>query len=121
MKRLQSLRTLVVAIPVGFAALTAQAQYFVPTQNPSEAIVINATNVFAQAMTMQDNQIPPSVLASASGIAIFPGMLRGAFVVGLQHGRGVLLTRDAQGQWQAPRFIEMAGGSFGYQIGVQAT
>jgi hypothetical protein len=39
----------------------------------------------------------------------------------LQHGRGVLLTRDAQGQWQAPRFIEMAGGSFGYQIGVQAT
>jgi lipid-binding SYLF domain-containing protein len=60
-------------------------------------------------------------LASASGIAIVPGMLRGAFVVGLQHGRGVLLTRDAQGQWQAPRFIEMAGGSFGYQIGVQAT
>src|SRR3954451_1495456 len=103
------------------AAPRAQAQYFVPTQNPSEAIVINATNVFAQAMAMQDNQIPPPVLASASGIAIFPGMLRGAFVVGLQHGRGVLLTRDAQGQWQAPRFVEMAGGSFGYQIGVQAT
>jgi lipid-binding SYLF domain-containing protein len=121
MKRLQSLQIIVLASLVSLAAHNAGAQYFVPTQNPSEATVINATNVFAQAMAMQDNQIPPPVLASASGIAIFPGMLRGAFVVGLQHGRGVLLTRDAQGQWQAPRFIEMAGGSFGYQIGVQAT
>src|SRR5215212_2305596 len=121
MKRLQSLHIIVLASVVSLATHNAQTQYFVPTQNPSEAIVINATNVFAQAMAMQDNQIPPPVLASASGIAIFPGMLRGAFVVGLQHGRGVLLTRDAQGQWQAPRFIEMAGGSFGYQIGVQAT
>jgi lipid-binding SYLF domain-containing protein len=123
MKRLNLMQKVVIAVPLAmaFVSVPAQAQYFVPTQNPSEAIVINATNVFAQAMAMQDNQIPPPVLASASGIAIFPGMLRGAFVVGLQHGRGVLLTRDAQGQWQAPRFIEMAGGSFGYQIGVQAT
>src|SRR4029078_62949 len=35
--------------------------------------------------------------------------------------RGVLLIRDAQGQWQAPRFIQITGGSLGYQIGVQAT
>ncbi len=50
-----------------------------------------------------------------------PGMLRGAFVVGLQHGRGVLVYRDATGNWQTPRMIEISGGSFGYQIGVQAT
>ncbi|HVT26406.1 MAG TPA: lipid-binding SYLF domain-containing protein, partial [Lacipirellulaceae bacterium] len=62
-----------------------------------------------------------SILANAQGIAIIPGMLRGAFVVGLQHGRGVVVIRDANGNWQAPRFIEAAGGSFGYQIGVQAT
>ena len=72
-------------------------------------------------MQMQDSQIPPSVLAERQGIAIIPGMLRGAFVVGVQHGRGVLLIRDANRQWQAPRFIQMTGGSFGYQIGVQAT
>src|SRR5215210_5656892 len=101
-------------------ASRTQAQY-AAIQNPSEVTVIDATNVFAQAMTMQDNQIPRSVLAGAQGIAIVPGMLRGAFVVGLQHGRGVLLVRDAQGQWQAPRFIQITGGSFGYQIGVQAT
>src|SRR5215212_51190 len=99
-------------------AAQTQAQY-AAIQNPSEVTVIDATNVFAQAMTMQDNQIPRSVLAGAQGIAIVPGMLRGAFVVGVQHGRGVLLIRDANRQWQAPRFIQMTGGSFGYQIGVQ--
>jgi lipid-binding SYLF domain-containing protein len=48
-------------------------------------------------------------------------MVRGAFVVGVQHGRGVLLVRDASGAWQPPRFIVITGGSIGYQIGVQAT
>jgi lipid-binding SYLF domain-containing protein len=98
----------------------ADAQ-IVAQQNPTEITVINATNVFAQSMIMQDNRIPRSVLAGAQGIAIVPGMLRGAFVVGLQHGRGVLVIRDPNGNWQAPRMIEIAGGSFGYQIGVQAT
>jgi hypothetical protein len=29
--------------------------------------------------------------------------------------------RDANGSWQPPRFVQITGGSFGYQIGVQAT
>jgi hypothetical protein len=48
-------------------------------------------------------------------------MIRGAFVVGVQHGRGVILIRDAQRNWQPPRMIQINGGSIGYQIGVQAT
>ncbi len=48
-------------------------------------------------------------------------MVRGAFVIGVQHGRGVLVARDAQGSWQPPRMIQITGGSVGYQIGVQAT
>ena len=98
---------------------TAHAQYAL--QNPTEVTVINATNVFATAMQMPQNEIPRNLLANASGIAILPGMLRGAFVFGVQHGNGVLLTRDANGAWQAPRMIQISGGSFGYQIGVQAT
>src|SRR5207248_148062 len=96
------------------ASSTASAQYAV--QNPSEATVINATNVFAQAMMMQDNQIPRSILANAQAIAIVPSLVRGAFVVGVQYGHGVLVIRDARGAWQAPRMVEVAGGSFGYQI-----
>ena len=96
------------------------AQYCA-VQNPTEVTVIDATNVFSQAMQMPQNEIPRSLLANAQGIAIMPGMMRGAFVFGVQHGRGVLVIRDANGAWQAPRMIQIAGGSFGYQIGVQAT
>ena len=122
MKRLQSLPTVVVAILIGaLSSTTAEAQYYVPPQNPSEITVVDANTVFANSMQIPEAQIPPSVLANAQGIAIFPGLLRGAFVFGVQHGRGILLIRDANRQWQAPRFITMTGGSFGYQIGVQAT
>ena len=114
-------RIICAAILLVLVTLTAAAHaQYAATQNPTEVTVIDATNAFAQAMMMQDNQIPRSILANAQGIAIVPGLLRGAFVVGLQHGRGVLVVRDARGAWQAPRMIEVAGGSFGYQIGVQA-
>jgi lipid-binding SYLF domain-containing protein len=89
--------------------------------NVYDQVVNDCTNVFAQAMVMPQNEIPRSLLAEAQAIAIVPGMLRGAFVVGVQHGRGVLVPRDATGNWQTPRFIQITGGSIGYQIGVQAT
>lgn len=98
----------------------ARAQ-LVASQNPTEVTVINATTVFAQAMQMPQNEIPRNLLVNAQAIAIVPGMIRGAFVFGLQHGSGVLLIRDANGAWQAPRMIQITGGSVGYQIGVQAT
>jgi lipid-binding SYLF domain-containing protein len=89
--------------------------------SPAEVTVVNATNVFAQAMVMPGNSIPRGLISQAQGIAIVPGMVRGAFVVGVQHGRGVLVVRDGQGNWQAPRMIQITGGSIGYQIGIQAT
>jgi len=100
-------------------ATTVHAQYVM--QNQSEITVISATNVFAQAMSMQQNEIPRNLLANCNAIAIMPGMFRGAFVFGVQHGKGVLIARDPNGAWQAPRFIDITGGSVGYQIGIQAT
>jgi lipid-binding SYLF domain-containing protein len=94
----------------------------VPIQvSPAEGVVVDATNVLSQSASMPGGGIPRSLVADAQAIAIVPNMVRGAFVVGLQHGRGVLLLRDAQGGWQPPRMIQINGGSLGYQIGVQAT
>jgi lipid-binding SYLF domain-containing protein len=123
MKSLNLLRRIIIAgaFATAVVSVPAQAQYFVPTQNPSEATVIEATNAFNQAMATQDSQIPRSILAGAQGVAIIPNTFRGAFVFGVQLGHGVLITRDANGQLQAPRFIQITGGSFGYQIGVQQT
>jgi SH3 domain-containing YSC84-like protein 1 len=97
----------------------ANAQLLAPPTAPTQ-IVIDATNVIAQTVAMQDG-LPQKMLADAQGIVIVPNMVRGAFVVGVQHGRGVLLVRGAGGAWQPPQMIEITGGSLGYQIGVQST
>jgi SH3 domain-containing YSC84-like protein 1 len=86
----------------------------------SEQIVMDATNVLGMTVAAPTG-IPQKLVAEAQAIAIVPNMVRGAFVVGLQHGRGVLLVRDAAGGWQPPRMISITGGSIGYQIGVQST
>jgi lipid-binding SYLF domain-containing protein len=109
-----------VVATIATLASRAGAQVFVQP-NPSDMVVVNATNAFAQAMVMPQNEIPRSLLAEAQAVAIVPSMVRGAFVVGVQHGRGVLVMRDANGAWQPPRFVQITGGSVGYQIGVQAT
>ena len=49
-----------------------------------------------------------------------PGLLKGGFVVGIRHGRGVIVVRDDGGGWRPPAFITITGGSFGWQVGVQA-
>src|SRR5262245_30739090 len=119
MKRRSLFPGMVVIATVLMPNRPAGGQVMVPV-NPSEQIVLNATSVLAQTMTLQSG-IPQNLMAGAQGIVIIPNMIRGAFVFGAQYGRGVLLVRSPQGGWQAPRMVTMAGGSFGYQIGVQAT
>ena len=97
----------------------AEGQLLAPPLSPNQ-IVVDATNVLSQSVAMPSG-LPQKMLADAQGIAIVPNMVRGAFVVGIQHGRGVLLIRDANGGWQAPRMMQITGGSLGYQIGVQST
>ncbi len=65
-----------------------------------------------------DNNIPQSILADAKCVAIVPKLIKGGFVVGAQHGRGVATCRNQKG-WSAPAFFVITGGSFGAQIGVE--
>lgn len=83
-------------------------------------IVSDAANVLSQSVAMPSG-LPQKMLAGAQGVAIVPNMVRGAFVIGVQRGRGVLIVRDPSGNWQLPRMIEITGGSLGYQVGVQST
>src|ERR1035438_3659674 len=71
-------------------------------------------------MSAQDATVPMNILQQATCVAVVPGMLKGAFVVGAQYGQGVVTCRTGHG-WSAPVFIRMAGGSFGFQIGGQST
>src|SRR6185369_18010653 len=78
--------------------------------------------VLNEIMKASDSAIPTSVLEKAVGIAVFPGTLRGGFIVGAERGRGVLSVRDETTKaWSAPAFLTITGGSLGLQIGLRAT
>jgi lipid-binding SYLF domain-containing protein len=80
----------------------------------------SATEVIQEVMSTPDKAIPQSILAGASCVVVVPSFKKGAFVVGAQYGQGVATCRTPQG-WSAPVFVQLTGGSFGFQIGGQST
>ncbi len=67
-----------------------------------------------------DQRIPEEILASAECVAVVPSLLNGGFIFGGRYGKGVASCRTEKG-WSAPAFFTIGGGSFGLQIGGQAT
>ena len=61
------------------------------------------------------------MLANAQGIVIIPDLVKGGFVLGVRHGRGIVMVRDERGFWRPPSFVTLTGGSVGWQIGLQVT
>ncbi len=80
----------------------------------------NARNVLNEVMATPDKGIPQGILSGASCVVVIPAYKKGAFVVGAQYGQGAATCRTPQG-WSAPVFVQLAGGSFGWQIGGQST
>lgn len=88
----------------------------------SEAGIVNEAAFVLQELTSGTvTAIPERLLASAEAIAIVPHFVRGAFVIGVGGGRGVLIRRDRDQNWRAPEFIDLFGGGVGWQVGIQAT
>lgn len=82
----------------------------------------NANEVIKEIMVSPDQSIPEELLAKCKAIAIYPTVLKGGFIIGVRYGRGVVLRRDEKtGQWGPPAFSTIGGGSWGLQIGAQAT
>ncbi len=79
-----------------------------------------AKTVLTQILNTPDNSIPLNILEQATCVGVIPSLKKGAFIVGAEYGQGVVSCRTGHG-WSAPVFIRLAGGSFGFQIGGQAT
>jgi SH3 domain-containing YSC84-like protein 1 len=78
----------------------------------------NAGQILDEIMSSPDKGIPQEVIDNAKCIAVVPNLIKGAFIFGGKHGRGVATCRTASG-WSAPAFISVGGGSFGLQIGAE--
>src|ERR1700759_1143225 len=79
-----------------------------------------AHEVLHSLMDTPDKGIPLDIAASAQCVVVIPSFKKGAFVFGGEYGQGVATCRTPKG-WSAPVFVQMAGGSFGFQIGGQST
>jgi lipid-binding SYLF domain-containing protein len=83
----------------------------------------NAGQVLKEILNIPDD-IPQNLIDKADCVIIIPTVIKAAFIVGGSYGRGAMTCRsgdDFQGPWGAPTMMALEGGSFGFQIGAQAT
>ena len=83
----------------------------------------NAGKVMQEILKVPDD-IPQDLIDKARCVVVMPSVLKAAFVVGGSYGRGTMVCRtgkDFSGPWGAPAMYALEGGSFGLQIGGEAT
>src|SRR5437588_3824696 len=77
-----------------------------------------SANVLQDIMATPDKGIPEEVLDNAKCVVVVPHLIKGGFIVGGKHGRGVATCRTKT-DWSAPAFVSVGGGSWGLQIGAE--
>ncbi len=112
-----------ITVAVSMAILLALSTVSVPAQKKSRTAdaarhASTAAKTFTEIMNVRDKAIPKELLDKAEAIAVFPGVIKAAFIVGGRGGQGVITRRVRRG-WSAPAFFNLGGGSFGAQIGAQ--
>ena len=90
-------------------------------QGREEARLLTATQVLNELRATADQSIPERLLTRAYAIAIVPDVTKAAFVFGGRRGNGVLVARDKDGRFSDPIFVNLTGGSFGLQWGIEST
>jgi lipid-binding SYLF domain-containing protein len=111
------MRYALVLLGVALLSMPAQAQ-----QKENDRVQ-NAGTVMTEILNVPDN-IPQELLDKAACVIVLPSVLKFAIVFGGSYGRGVMTCRggkDFDGPWAAPTMMALEGGSFGFQLGGQAT
>ena len=116
MKRTQTwcmrLATLILSCATAGAAVAGERQ---------DTRLINSTQVLNELVQMPEQNIPNWLLERAYAIAVVPAVIKVGLGIGGRRGSGVLVVRKDNGSWSNPVFVNLTGGSFGFQVGVQAT
>src|SRR6202035_2752841 len=92
-------------------------------QEKDEDRLKNSGTVLKEILDVPDD-IPQDLLDKADCVVVFPSVLKAAFIVGASYGRGAMSCRrgdDYTGSWGAPTMMALEGGSFGFQLGGEAT
>ncbi len=104
--------------------LTLLLPAFAKDKEEKEAARVGESAVVLKEILGMPESIPKDLLDKSVCVVVFPSVKKAAFVVGASYGRGVITCRSGKelnGHWSAPAMFALEGGSFGLQIGAQAT
>src|ERR1700735_2493388 len=113
------LASALIGIPALLSSSTAQAD----DKDKIDGRLENSGQVIKEILDIPDD-IPQNLLDKADCVIVIPSVLKAAFGIGASYGRGAMTCRsgdDFQGPWGAPTMMALEGGSFGFQLGGQAT
>ena len=119
MRKTMSCLSSTVLLAVTLPAQVASAS----DQTKDDERLRNSGAVLKEILDVPDS-IPQDLLDKADCVVVFPSVLKAAFIVGGSYGRGAMSCRKGEnfrGSWGAPTMMALEGGSFGFQIGGQAT
>src|SRR3982075_1696718 len=117
-KLLTYLSSILFAVAPVFAEVASASD-----QTKDDERLRNSGAVLKEILDVPDS-IPQDLLDKADCVVVFPSVVKAAFIVGASYGRGAMSCRkgdDFRGPWGAPTMMALEGGSFGFQIGGQAT
>lgn len=82
--------------------------------------LLTSTQVLSELMSMPEQNIPTWLMERAYAVAVIPTVIKVGLGIGGRRGKGVLVVRKDNGSWSNPIFVNLTGGSFGFQVGVQS-
>jgi SH3 domain-containing YSC84-like protein 1 len=103
---------------MSFVCLAGTVAFAGSARQDSVARLESSVEVLHAILAAPDNGIPEEVLSSAKCIVVVPDLIKGGFIFGGKHGRGIASCRTSSG-WSGPAFVSVGGGSWGLQIGVE--
>lgn len=106
------------ALALGLALAAVPARAAEPAAEARR--LTRAAAVLAELRGLPDSTLPDRLFEDCTCIAVFPGVMKGAFGWGARLGRGVVSCRDSLNRWSPPSFLTLTGGSFGLQFGLQS-
>src|ERR1700680_1092226 len=103
---------------MGFIGLVGTLAWAGSAREDTDARLQSSVDVLHAIMATPDKGIPEEVLSDEKCILVVTNLIKGGFIFGGKHGRGVAPCRTDAG-WSAPAFVSVGGGSWGLQIGVE--
>ena len=123
MKKIIALMVAFMVMSIGMNSRVFADQEKAPDLNADKSrVIVDKSRIVIEEMILnveKEKAVPVDLIKNCAGLAIIPGMFKGALFVGGSYGKGVVLKHE-NGKWSGPAFISIGAGSLGLQLGGQA-